>query len=80
MNIETRKITFIHEFLRLQNEEIVIGLEKLLHKQKAALIEKEMKPMNIENFNSDIDQSLEDAKSGQIISAKKFKNEIQKWS
>lgn len=34
MNIETRKLTFIQEFLRLQNEEIVIGVEKLLHKKK----------------------------------------------
>lgn len=80
MSIETRKLTFIQEFLRLQNEEIIIGLEKLLHKQKAELIEKEMKPMSIENFNANIDQSLEDAKNSRMISAKKLKNEIQKWS
>ena len=80
MNLEARKISFVQEFLRLQNEEIVIGLEKLLHKQKAELIEKEMKPMSIEKFNSDIDQSLEDAKNGRMISAKKLKSEIQKWS
>lgn len=80
MNIETRKLIFIQEFLRLQNEEIVIGLEKLLHKQKAELIEKEMKPMSIEKFNSDIEQSLEDSKNGRMISAKKLKNDIQKWS
>ena len=80
MNIETRKITFIQEFLRLQNEEIVIGLEKLLHKRKAELIEDEMKPMSLEKFNSDIEQSLEDSKNGRTISAKKLRNEIQKWS
>ena len=80
MNIETRKITFIQEFLKLQNEEIVIGLEKILHKRKAELIEDEMKPMSMEKFNSDIEQSLEDSKNGRTISAKKLRNEIQKWS
>ncbi len=80
MNIETRKLTFIQEFVRLQNEEIIIGLEKLLHKRKAELIESEMKPMSIEKFNSDIEQSLEDSKNGRFTSAKKLKSEISKWS
>ena len=80
MNLEARKISFIQEFLRLQNEEIVIGLEKLLHKQKAELIEKEMKPMSIEKFNSDIDQSFDDAKNGRLTSANDLKTKFQKWS
>ncbi|WP_396212409.1 hypothetical protein [Flavobacterium sp.] len=80
MNIETRKLTFIQEFLRLQNEEIVIDLEKLLHKGKAELLEKEMKPMSQEKLNSDIDQSLEDSKNGRIISASSLKTKIRKWS
>ena len=80
MNIETRKLTFIQEFVRLQNEDIIIGLEKLLHKRKAELIEIEMKPMSLENFNSDINQSFEDSKNGKSISAKDFKTKIQKWS
>jgi hypothetical protein len=77
MNLETRKITFIQEFLRLQNEEIIIVLEKLLHKQKAELIEKEMKPMSLEKFNSDIDQSMEDVKNNRFISAQDLKSKFQ---
>jgi hypothetical protein len=77
MNLETRKITFIQEFLRLQNEEIIIVLEKLLHKQKAELIEKEMKPMSLEKFNSDIDQSMEDVRNNRFISAQDLKSKFQ---
>ena len=80
MNIEARKISFVQEFLRLQNEEIVSGLEKMLHKRKAELIEKEMKPMSIEQFNSDINQSEDDFKNGRIISAKDLKAKVNKWS
>lgn len=80
MNLETRKISFVQEFLRLQNEEIVIVLEKLLHKHKTELIDNEMKPMTIEQFNSNIDQSEEDFKNGRIISASDLKAKVEKWS
>ncbi len=79
MNIETRKLSFIQEFLRLQNEEIVIGLETLLHKHKAELLEREMKPMSLEKFNLEIDQSLDDAENGRITSAKALNSKFQKW-
>ncbi|WP_396192999.1 hypothetical protein [Flavobacterium sp.] len=77
MNIETRKLTFIQEFLRLENEDIVIGLEKLLHKRKAELIEKDLKPMSLEKFNSDIDQSYDDYVNNDMITAKNLKNKFQ---
>lgn len=80
MNIETRKLTFLQEFLRLQNEEIVIGLEKLLHKRKAELTESEMKPMSLEKFNSDIDLSYEDVINDRLTSAKELKSKFRKWS
>ncbi len=79
MDLEARKITFVQEFLRLQNEEIITGLEMLLRKRKAELVEKDMKPMSTEQFNADIDKSLEDAKNGRIIEAKTLKDKIKKW-
>jgi len=80
MNLEARKISFVQEFLRLQNEEIVIGLEKLLHKRKAELLENDMKPMSLEKFHADINQSIEDSENGRLISANDLKAKIQKWS
>ncbi|MAN29142.1 MAG: hypothetical protein CMH14_17815, partial [Mesonia sp.] len=56
MDLEARKISFVQEFLRLQNEEIVSGLEKLLRKRKAELIERNFKPMTMEQYNAEIDQ------------------------
>lgn len=34
MDIQTRKIVFVQEFLKLQNEELLTRLEKLLHTGK----------------------------------------------
>lgn len=80
MNLEARKLSFIQEFLRLQNEEIVSGLENLLRKRKIELIENDFKPMSIEQFNSEIDQSLDDSKNDRLIKASDLKAKIQKWS
>jgi len=80
MNLETRKISFIQEFLRLQNEEIVMGLEKFLRNRKIELIENEFKPMSLDQFNKEIDQALDDSKNDRIIKATDLKDEIQKWT
>lgn len=80
MDLQTRKITFVQEFLRLQSEEIVSGLEDLLRKKKIELFEKRLTPMDIEQFNQEIDQSLIDSKEDRITPAKELKNKMQKWS
>jgi len=80
MNLETRKLSFIQEFLRLQNEEIVSGLENFLRKRKIELLENDLKPMSLEQFNKEIDQALDDSKNERIIKASDLKDKIQKWS
>ena len=80
MDLEGRKIMFVQEFLRLQNEEIVAGLEKLLRKRKSELIEKGMKPMTMAEFNKAIDQSMEDSKNDKVTKASDLKSKIKKWN
>ncbi|HET8887120.1 MAG TPA: hypothetical protein VFM70_12295 [Salinimicrobium sp.] len=79
MDLEARKISFVQEFLRLQNEEIVSVLENLLRKRKAELIEKNLKPMSMDEYNSEIDQAMEDSANGRMIKAADLKAKIQKW-
>lgn len=80
MDLETRKISFIQEFLRLQNEDIVSGLEKLLRKRKTELVEKNLQPMSMEQYNTEIDQAMEDSKNGRMIKATDLKAKIEKWN
>ena len=79
MDLQARKITFVQEFLRLQNEEIINGLENLLRKKKAEQFEKDLRPMSLEQFNSDIDQAIEDSKNDNVIKATDLKAKIEKW-
>jgi len=79
MDLKNRKITFVQEFLRLQNEEIISGLENLLKMKKSELFEKKLTPMSLEQFNSEIDQALFDSENGRITSALDLKKKAQKW-
>lgn len=80
MDLEARKILFVQEFLRLQNEDIISGLELLMRKRKAELIEENLKPMSIDQYNKEIDQAMEDSKNGRMIEAADLKAKIQKWA
>ena len=80
MDLQTRKITFVQEFLSLQNEEIISGLEHLLREKKAEEIDKLLAPMSIDQFNLEINQSMKDSDEGRITSAKVLKKKTRKWS
>jgi hypothetical protein len=60
MDIQTRKLSFIQEFLKLQNEEVISKLEKLLKNEQKNISENEFLPMSIEELNQRIDQSEDD--------------------
>ena len=79
MDLQTRKISFVQEFLRLQNEEIVSLSEQILRRRKAELLDGSLVPMSGEQLNEEIDRALEDPKNDTVISAKDLKNEIKKW-
>ena len=63
MNIESRKLEFIQEFLKLQNEDTILLFEKLLQKEKQSKSLKVFKPMTPAELDSRIDQSEADFKN-----------------
>lgn len=60
MDLQTRKIKFVQEFLKLQSEQAISRLENLLKKEKKTEIEKPFKPMTEKELNERIDQSESD--------------------
>lgn len=66
MDLQTRKIEFVQEFLKIQSEEVISQLENLLKsRNKKNEDENEFfSPFSIEEFNRRIDQSEDDFKKG----------------
>jgi len=78
MDLQTRKLNFIQDFLKLESEKAISHLEKLL--QKETQTNYEMKPMTMKEFQKRIDQSTEDSKNGRLTENSKLISEIEKWS
>jgi hypothetical protein len=79
MDIQTRKINFVQEFLRLRNIKLIEKLEKILLEDKAKDYEANLKPMSVDNFNKMIDKSIDDAKQGKVINPRELKESAKKW-
>jgi hypothetical protein len=79
MDIQTRKINFVQEFLRLRDIRLIEKLEKILLEEKAREYEDNLKPMSIDNFNKMIDKSIEDATLGNVVNARELRESVKKW-
>jgi len=80
MAIEARKLAFMQEFLKLQNEDLLSRLERLLNSQnKNKEISSSSNPMSDSDLNERIEQSLEDSKNGKLTSLTELLSDIEKW-
>tara|TARA_R110002050_G_scaffold74772_4_gene160101 strand:- start:326 stop:559 length:234 start_codon:yes stop_codon:yes gene_type:complete len=69
MDLEARKIEFVQEFLKLQSEEAVSRLEKILRKEKNASNERIFEPMTQDELNKRIDKSESDFRNNRFKSS-----------
>ena len=66
MNLEARKIEFVQEFLKLQSEDVVSRLEKILRKEKNISEERIFEPMSHAELNNRIDLSESDFRNNRF--------------
>ncbi|VXC18619.1 conserved hypothetical protein [Flavobacterium sp. 9R] len=78
MDLQTRKLNFIQDFLKLESEKTIAQFEKLL--RNTAANEEELNPMTVDEFHKRINKSLEDVKNGKVTDANDLLTEIEKWS
>lgn len=69
MNLEARKIEFVQEFLKLQSEDAISRLEKILKKEKNTADERIFQPLTEEELNTRIDQSESDFRNNRYKSS-----------
>ncbi len=72
MDLQSRKIEFVQEFLKIQSEEIISRLEKILRKEKKALEDRKFEPMTQDELNKRIDQSESDFRNNRFKSSSKL--------
>ena len=80
MDLQVRKIAFIQEFLRVNNEKVIDRLEKLLSSEKKKLYKKDLSPYTIEELEEMISRSEQDLKSKKYKSSSLLKREASSWT
>lgn len=78
MDLQTRKINFIQDFLKIESEKAIAQFEKLLKKE--TVNNSEFKPMSINEFHSRIEKSTKDSRNGKVTDVEDLISEIEKWS
>ena len=79
MDIQSRKIQFIQEFLKYANTSILDKFEELLKQERQKEFEKEIIPMTMKEYEGRIDKAFEDVKNNRVKSARNLKTEIATW-
>ena len=79
MDLQSRKLNFIQEFLRLKNEDLINKLERLLRSEKQKQFEENLNPMSLDEFNQIIDSAEKDSISNNVTPARDLKKEIDSW-
>mgnify|MGYP001113625569 CR=1 FL=1 len=78
MDLQTRKLEFIQEFLKLQNSDAISRLEKLLKVEKV-WDRDDLKAMSPEEFQGRIDRSIADSENGRLTELSELLSEIEGW-
>ena len=79
MDLQTRKISFVQEFLKIQSEEVVARMEKALKEEKKNIRGINMRPMTQKELNQRIDQSLLDSENSLLTENNDLTKEIREW-
>ena len=79
MDLQSRKIQFIQEFLKYANTNILDQFEEMLKKEREKVFEKEIEPMTLKEYELRVERAFQDVKSNRVKSARKLKQEIATW-
>ena len=79
MDLQSRKIQFIQEFLKYGNANILDKLEKLLKQERTKVFAKEIEPMTLQEYEHRVEKAFEEVKNSRAKSARTLKAEIAAW-
>jgi RNase P protein component len=71
MDIQTRKLNFIQEFLQIPSEDFIISLEKQVKEYRQEQFKAQL--------NAEIDISMEQSAKDQVVRHEGFMEELLSW-
>ena len=79
MSIQTKKLHFIQEILKLKDENLIDKLYELLRTEKKRHDQSDIAPMSLEEFDEMIKTAESEVENGKFVSAEKLLKSIEQW-
>jgi len=79
MNIQSRKLVLIEEFLRISDENLIAKIETFIRQEKRISRDINLKPMFLSDFHEMIDQPKQECNDGKIIAHQELKKKVATW-
>lgn len=79
MDIQARKLEFIEEYTRINDEKIIDKLEKILRSEKRKTVKSKRIPLTQSEMDTMIEESEHDIKKGNVMSHQEVKQEVLSW-
>jgi len=79
MDVQTKKLKLIEEFLSILDENLLDKLESIISKEKKKKYTEELEPMSLNEFHEMIDEAILDYENGRETSLQDLKKEVLIW-
>ena len=79
MSLAIRKLSFVQEFLKLEDEVVIEDFEKLLALEKIEMYQGGLKPMTIDELESELKLSMQDSLNDNVFSNDELLKNIADW-
>jgi predicted transcriptional regulator len=74
IDIQTQKLRFMEEYIRLTDATIIEKLTQLLREEKQKIMQAKLKPMTAEQLTDKLDRSENDIKEGRLHTQEEVEN------
>lgn len=79
MDLQTRKLHYIEEFIQITDEKVIAQLEEFMRNQLKKQPPQSINPMSMDEFLDMIDKAREDVENRRITEHETLKIEIESW-
>ena len=79
MNLETFKIDLAKQIVNIDEKTVLEQIKTILDRKEIVAYTTDGKPLNIQEYNTALENAEQDIRKGKVISSYELKNEIQSW-
>lgn len=79
MNIQTKKLKLIKDFLQISDETLLDKLERLIQQESKPTASDQMHTLTLEEFRNLVNETILDYENGRTLDQDQLEKDVQAW-